>query len=75
MYTDDTKMPWGKHKGKPLGKLPARYRWWMLTGANKYYIEPGLWEYFYERAAEIKEKYEKQRLDREHKQHIQNARK
>lgn len=25
MWTDETLMPWGKHKGTPLGEVPADY--------------------------------------------------
>lgn len=62
-YNDNTKMPWGKHKGRPLGKLPAKYKMWLLTEANKSFMEPGLYEYFYDRAAEITLEYERT-LDR-----------
>lgn len=28
-YTDETLMPWGVHKGKPLDEIPARYFLWV----------------------------------------------
>lgn len=28
-WNDDTVMPWGKHKGQKLGKIPASYLLWL----------------------------------------------
>lgn len=27
-YNDETPMPWGKHAGEPLGRVPASYLRW-----------------------------------------------
>jgi len=29
-YTDDTPMPWGKHKGIPIGSVPHDYLLWLF---------------------------------------------
>lgn len=28
-WNDDTAMPWGKHKGRKLGEIPASYLLWL----------------------------------------------
>ena len=29
-YTDETPMPWGTHKGTPMGKVPPDYLLWLF---------------------------------------------
>ena len=33
--TDDSVMPWGKHKGEKLANVPAAYLLWPQAGANQ----------------------------------------
>lgn len=47
MYTDQTPMPWGMHKGKALANVPDSYLLWLYTenkaqGALKEYIKGNL---------------------------------
>jgi hypothetical protein len=28
------RMPWGKHKGKPINEIPESYLWWALRNAT-----------------------------------------
>ena len=28
------KMPWGKHKGNPIHRLPSAYLWWLAENAE-----------------------------------------
>ena len=29
-YTDETPMPWGEHKGTPIGEVPGDYLLWLF---------------------------------------------
>lgn len=45
--TDESLMPWGKHKGKEMANVPADYLVWLYennkcSGAVKTYIEDNL---------------------------------
>lgn len=46
-YTDNTPMPWGKHKGKKLANVPADYLLWLYdhdlkVGPLRAYIEENM---------------------------------
>ncbi len=32
--TDESKMPWGKYKGEPMGIIPADYLIWLYDRTN-----------------------------------------
>ncbi len=45
--TDESKMPWGKYKGEPMGIIPADYLIWLYdnnkcSGEVKAYIKDNL---------------------------------
>lgn len=64
-FTDDSIMPFGKHKGKAMANIPARYLLWLhenatdLRGPVKGYIDANI--DVIKREVEMSDKAKKQR--------------
>ena len=58
-YTDQTPMPWGVHKGKPMAEVPASYLDWLR---DQDFIKrwPKLWAYIKDNASRIDAELDKQ---------------
>lgn len=50
---DDTPMPWGEHKGTPMGEVPGPYLLWLLGHSWLAISWPSLFAYLQGRRQEL----------------------